>query len=401
MSAKDEVAALPGGQAVAALAEKVDTAQPEAVREMATRWTEAATKCDDSGNTVQQSVNRLDGAWEGGSADGFVAYMGEFAKGGNSLKDALTGAAADLESVAAALEAAKTSITRICEDLLSAARGVRGRDLPPEEVDSIIRGLCADAAGDAGPVIEAAESALSSASGALKGRPGAIAPKFSTLGDPSVQPFVPAPNNPVQWTPTRDAETSTSSAVPVTAPQDTAPPAQQQGGGSSAGGGSGGGAGGGSGGGSGGGGGGSTGGGGGGGGFGGFGDSGPPPSSGPPPGNVDEWIREAIKILQANGIPVTEANIDEIWTIIEKESGGNPHALNDWDSNAVAGTPSKGLMQCIDPTFQAHKLPGHDDIYNPVDNIIAGVRYTFSRYGGFEGHPGLASMAGGGGYQGY
>ncbi|PXY31472.1 transglycosylase SLT domain-containing protein [Prauserella muralis] len=141
--------------------------------------------------------------------------------------------------------------------------------------------------------------------------------------------------------------------------------------------------------------------GGGGGSAGGLGASGGPPSSGPPPGNVDQWIREAIKILQANGIPVTEENIDEIWTIIEKESGGDPHAINLWDSNAAKGTPSKGLMQCIDPTFDAYKLPGHGDIYNPVDNIIAGVRYTFDRYGGFEGHPGLASMASGGGYQGY
>ena len=58
-------------------------------------------------------------------------------------------------------------------------------------------------------------------------------------------------------------------------------------------------------------------------------------------------------------------------------------------------------MQCIDSTFNAHKLPGHDDIWNPVDNIIAGVRYTFSRYGGFEGHPGLKAMSQGGGYQGY
>ena len=128
MSAKDEVAALPGGQAVAALAEKVDTARPEAVRDIATRWKDAATKCGDSGNAVQQSVSRLDGAWEGTSADGFVAYMGEFGKSGASLKDALTNAAADLESVAGALETAKTSITRICEDLLSAARATRARN---------------------------------------------------------------------------------------------------------------------------------------------------------------------------------------------------------------------------------------------------------------------------------
>jgi uncharacterized protein YukE len=137
-----------------------------------------------------------------------------------------------------------------------------------------------------------------------------------------------------------------------------------------------------------------------GGGGGGLGPSGGPPGS-PPPGNVRQWIEEAIKLLQAQGIPVTEADIDKIWTIIEKESGGNPNAINLWDSNAKAGHPSKGLMQCIDSTFNSYKLPGHDNIYNPVDNIIAGVRYTFSRYGGFANHPGLASMAHGGGYQGY
>ncbi|MET1074677.1 MAG: WXG100 family type VII secretion target, partial [Umezawaea sp.] len=160
MSAKDEVAALPGGQALAALAAKVDTAQPEAVKEIATRWKEAADKCGESGNTVQQSVNQLDGAWEGVSADGFVAYMGEFTKSGNSLKDALTNAATDLESAATALETAKTSITRICEDLLSAARRARGQnpDAPPAEVDSLIQGLCADAASDAQPVIATAEN---------------------------------------------------------------------------------------------------------------------------------------------------------------------------------------------------------------------------------------------------
>jgi WXG100 family type VII secretion target len=385
MSAKDEVAALPGGQAVAQLAEKVDTAQPEAVKEIATRWKNAATKCDECGNVVNQSVNQLDGAWEGSSADGFVAYMGDFTKSGNSLKDALTGAAADLESAAGALESAKTSMNRICETLLSQARQTRQslHGMPQEDVDSAIRGLCEASVGDAQSVVDQAENALGSALGALKGRPGAIAPKFSTMGDPAVQSFTPAPGKAIVWNATPEAETKTSSSDAP--PIESAPPQTGGGGGGShGGGGSGGGSGGG-----------------GGGGFGGFGPSGPPPSSGPPPGNVDQWIREAIKILQAAGIPVTDANIDQIWTIIEKESGGDPHAINNWDSNAAAGHPSKGLMQCIDSTFQAHKLPGHDDIYNPIDNIIAGIRYTFDRYGGFEGHPGLKAMAGGGGYQGY
>lgn len=138
----------------------------------------------------------------------------------------------------------------------------------------------------------------------------------------------------------------------------------------------------------------------GGGGFGGYGSSGGPPSS-PPPGNVQQWIEEAIQELRAAGVNVSDADIKNIWAIIQHESGGNPNAINLWDSNAAAGHPSKGLMQCIDSTFNANKLPGHDNIYNPVDNIIAGVRYTIGRYGSIANTPGLASMAHGGGYVGY
>ncbi len=116
---------------------------------------------------------------------------------------------------------------------------------------------------------------------------------------------------------------------------------------------------------------------------------------------IEGWIKEAIKVLQANGTKIDNSSIDEIYTIIIKESNGNPNAVNNWDSNALRGTPSKGLMQCIDPTFRAYKLPGYDNIVAPVDNIIAGVRYTYARYGGFQNHPGLVSMNLGGGYRGY
>lgn len=385
MSAMDEVAALPGGAELAALADKIETAQPQAVRDIANRWKQAAGKCGDQTNGMQKSVSRLDGAWEGKSADAFVAYMGNVVKAGTSMTDALNGAAADLEAAANALESAKSSMTSICENLLSRARQTRQQlhNQPQEDVDSIIRGYCAEATSDAKPVISQAENAVNAAAGTLKGRPGALSPKFSSIEDPNTQSFTPAPGKPIQWAPTPPPDDSTKPSSSDPQPKQT--PAQPQGGGSGGGDAPSGG---------------SSGGGGGGGG-GGLGPSGGPPSGSPPPGNVEQWIREAIKILQANGIPVTDENIDEIWKIIEKESSGNPHAINLWDSNAQKGTPSKGLMQCIDSTFNAHKLPGHDDIWNPVDNIIAGVRYTFSRYGGFEGHPGLKAMAQGGGYQGY
>ncbi|MFI1818302.1 transglycosylase SLT domain-containing protein [Lentzea sp. NPDC020367] len=390
MSAMDEVAALPGGGELAALADKVETAQPQAVRDIANRWKQAAGKCGDQTNVLQRSVTQLDGAWEGKSADGFVAYMANVTKCGTSMADALNGAATDLEAAANALETAKTSMSRICENLLSRARQTRQQlhGQPQEDVDSVIRGYSAEAVSDAQPVVSQAESAVNAAAGTLKGRPGALTPKFSSLEDPNTQSFTPAPGKPVEWTPTAPPDDSTK-ASSTSDPQPTSTPAPAAsghggGGGGGASGGGGGGGGGGE-----------------GGGMGGLGSSGGPPSGSPPPGNVEEWIREAIKILQANGIPVTDENIDEIWKIIEKESSGNPHAINLWDSNAQAGTPSKGLMQCIDSTFNAHKLPGHDDIWNPIDNIIAGVRYTFSRYGGFEGHPGLKAMSQGGGYQGY
>lgn len=127
----------------------------------------------------------------------------------------------------------------------------------------------------------------------------------------------------------------------------------------------------------------------------------PKPAPKPQFDQVDRWINRAIDILRQNNVEITHEKRDEIRTIIEKESSGDPRAINLWDSNAAKGIPSKGLMQTIDPTFDAHKLAGHDDIYNPVDNIIAGVRYTLDRYGSFDEHPGLASMAGGGDYQGY
>jgi SLT domain-containing protein len=81
------------------------------------------------------------------------------------------------------------------------------------------------------------------------------------------------------------------------------------------------------------------------------------------------------------------------------ESSGNPDAVNNWDSNAAAGTPSIGLMQVIQPTFDAYALPGYDDIYNPVDNIIAAAIYAQDTYGGLDNV--VADRCGGACWSGY
>lgn len=118
-------------------------------------------------------------------------------------------------------------------------------------------------------------------------------------------------------------------------------------------------------------------------------------------GSVKSWIEQAVSLLEAHGVPASLMNANDIATIIQHESGGNPSAVNNWDSNAAAGDPSKGLMQTISSTFNSYALPGHGDIFNPIDNIIAGVRYAISRYGSTSNVPGIVSLARGGSYVGY
>jgi hypothetical protein len=116
---------------------------------------------------------------------------------------------------------------------------------------------------------------------------------------------------------------------------------------------------------------------------------------------VEDWINQAFKVLEANGVPADELDAAGVLLIIEHESSGNPNAINNWDGNAQAGDPSRGLIQTIGATFDAYKLPGYDEIYDPVDNIIAGVRYAISRYGSIQNVPGVRAVNDGGSYIGY
>ncbi|MFI6040011.1 transglycosylase SLT domain-containing protein [Nocardia sp. NPDC051321] len=133
--------------------------------------------------------------------------------------------------------------------------------------------------------------------------------------------------------------------------------------------------------------------------------SGSPSSSAPtgpmPSGDMAKWIAEAKQKLIEMGYDPKDIDESAIATIIEYESSGNPYAENRTDSNWVAGHPSKGLMQTIDSTFNAYKAPGHDDIWNPVDNIIAGVRYSIDTYGSVNNVPGVVAVNSGGAYRGY
>ncbi|MEU3295314.1 transglycosylase SLT domain-containing protein [Streptomyces longwoodensis] len=100
------------------------------------------------------------------------------------------------------------------------------------------------------------------------------------------------------------------------------------------------------------------------------------------PNNLDGWIRESLAIMAQKGIP---GSYDGIYRNVMRESSGNPNAINLWDSNAVAGTPSKGLLQVIDPTFAAYHVDGTSwDPYDPVANITAACNYAADRYGSID-----------------
>lgn len=67
---------------------------------------------------------------------------------------------------------------------------------------------------------------------------------------------------------------------------------------------------------------------------------------------------------------------------MQQESGFDVGAVNNWDTNAAAGDPSRGLMQVIGSTFRAYRDPSLSaDIFDPLANIVAAIRYTKSRYG--------------------
>nr|WP_127360402.1 transglycosylase SLT domain-containing protein [Actinacidiphila soli] len=99
-------------------------------------------------------------------------------------------------------------------------------------------------------------------------------------------------------------------------------------------------------------------------------------------GNLSGWINQSLSIMHAHGIP---GSYNGIYRNVMRESSGNPNVINQWDSNAAVGTPSKGLLQVIDPTFNAYHVAGTSwNIYDPVANITAACNYAAQRYGSID-----------------
>lgn len=114
-----------------------------------------------------------------------------------------------------------------------------------------------------------------------------------------------------------------------------------------------------------------------------------------PSAGVAQWHGVVLQALGLTGQAPGFASYVEHQ--MQTESSGNPRAINNWDSNAQRGDPSRGLMQTIMSTFNRYRLPNlSSDIYDPLSNIVASIRYVLARYGSIPaGMRGVAYANGG------
>jgi SLT domain-containing protein len=117
-------------------------------------------------------------------------------------------------------------------------------------------------------------------------------------------------------------------------------------------------------------------------------------SANPSGSGVQRWKDDVKRALAANGLSTSDAMVAKVLRQIATESGGNPHARQPGsDPDGDGSGPALGLMQTKRETFNANKFPGHGDIWNGYDDILAGLRYAKRAYG-----PSLSYLGNGHGY---
>ena len=87
-------------------------------------------------------------------------------------------------------------------------------------------------------------------------------------------------------------------------------------------------------------------------------------------GKYGKQIKQALGMA---GLPQTAKYIKAWQEQARTESTFNPKARNP--------SGASGLVQVKPATFRQYKLPGYGNIWNPLDNLIAGMRYAKARYG--------------------
>lgn len=104
---------------------------------------------------------------------------------------------------------------------------------------------------------------------------------------------------------------------------------------------------------------------------------------------ISDWFKKGLEKLEAQfesggaspdliraaaakmHVAISGGDISHIMNVIQHESGGRANAVNNWDSNARAGHPSKGILQFVQSTFNNYAMPGHTNILSPFDQLLA------------------------------
>lgn len=98
-------------------------------------------------------------------------------------------------------------------------------------------------------------------------------------------------------------------------------------------------------------------------------------------GDVNSWSGDVKRALQQLGLSTSDAMVQKVLRQIQTESGGNASIRQQIIDVNSGGNEAQGLMQVTPSTFNAFKLPGHGNILNGYDNILAGLNYAKERYG--------------------